>query len=157
MWTKLVRDFFLSKTSDIVINVIFFVVISDFNGPLERIKTIQTQMTKLSVELKRCVVDCKEIYLKHLERLQRERDTALLAASQIEDPNNINAQLPPGVEISNKKVILYKTIDFFSSIRFIKQIVFIFSVQIVIVMPWLNVHFVVELLIVPPSVSAKTG
>lgn len=81
-----------------------FAVISEFNVPLERIKTIQSQMTKLSVELKRCMVDCKEIYLKHLERLQRERDTALLAASQIEDPNNINAQLPPGVEISNKKV-----------------------------------------------------
>ncbi|CAO1373248.1 unnamed protein product [Diamesa serratosioi] len=78
-------------------------IISEFNVPLERIKTIQSQMTKLSVELKRCMVDCKEIYLKHLERLQRERDTALLAASQIEDPNNINAQLPPGVEISNKK------------------------------------------------------
>lgn len=87
---------------------LLFVVISEFNGPLERIKTIQIQMTKLSVELKRCMVDCKEIYMKHLERLQRERDTALLAASQIEDPNNINAQLPPGVEISNKKVLLYK-------------------------------------------------
>lgn len=51
--------------------------------------------------------ECKEIYLKHIERLQRERDTALIAASQIEDPNNINAQLPPGVEISNKKVNLF--------------------------------------------------
>lgn len=53
--------------------------------------------------------DCKEIYIKHIERLQRERDTALIAASQIEDPNNINAQLPPGVEISNKKVSLLPT------------------------------------------------
>lgn len=48
--------------------------------------------------------DCKEIYTKHVERLQRERDTALIAASQMDDPNNISAQLPPGVEISNKKV-----------------------------------------------------
>jgi hypothetical protein len=69
-------------------------------------KTICSQMTKLTAEAKRCMSDCKEIYMKHIERLQRERDTALLAASQIEDPNAINAQLPPGVEISNKKVSL---------------------------------------------------
>lgn len=51
--------------------------------------------------------EVKEIYTKQVERLQRERDTALLAASQIDDPNNINAQLPPGVEISNKKVSFF--------------------------------------------------
>ena len=48
--------------------------------------------------------ETKEIYMKHIERLQRERDTAILAASQLDDPNNIGGQLPPGVEISNKKV-----------------------------------------------------
>lgn len=63
--------------------------------------------------------DCKDIYLKHIERLQRERDTALLAASQIEDPNNINinAQLPPGVEISNKKVSPKRKIQFFLKLK----------------------------------------
>lgn len=69
-------------------------------------RNIQKQVTQLNNDLKRCMDECKEIYLKHIERLQRERDTALLAASQIEDPNNINAQLPPGVEISNKKVFI---------------------------------------------------
>jgi hypothetical protein len=79
-------------------------VLSEFNVPFERMRNIQKQINQLSSDLKRCMDECKEIYMKHIERLQRERDTALLAASQIEDPNNINAQLPPGVEISNKKV-----------------------------------------------------
>ncbi|CAG9800485.1 unnamed protein product [Chironomus riparius] len=78
-------------------------LLSEFNVPFERMRNIQKQINQLSSDLKRCMDECKEIYLKHIERLQRERDTALLAASQIEDPNNINAQLPPGVEISNKK------------------------------------------------------
>lgn len=81
-------------------------VLSEFNVPFERMRNIQKQINQLSSDLKRCMDECKEIYMKHIERLQRERDTALLAASQIEDPNNINAQLPPGVEISNKKVSL---------------------------------------------------
>ncbi|KAG5677398.1 hypothetical protein PVAND_007161 [Polypedilum vanderplanki] len=78
-------------------------LLSEFNVPFERMRNIQKQLNQLNTDLKRCMDECKEIYLKHMERLQRERDTALLAASQIEDPNNINAQLPPGVEISNKK------------------------------------------------------
>lgn len=72
--------------------------------PLERMRTIQKQVNQLNNDMNRCMDECKDIYTKHVERLQRERDTALLAASQIEDPNNISAQLPPGVEISNKKV-----------------------------------------------------
>jgi inorganic triphosphatase YgiF len=72
--------------------------------PFERLRNIQNKMSQLSNDLKRCMDECKDIYTKQVDRLQRERDTALLAASQIEDPNNINAQLPPGVEISNKKV-----------------------------------------------------
>jgi len=83
-----------------------FAVLAEFNVPFERMRNIQKQLNQLSSDLKRSMDDCKEIYTKHMERLQRERDTALLAASQMEDPNNINAQLPPGVEISNKKVSL---------------------------------------------------
>lgn len=67
-------------------------------------RNIQKQLSQLNNDLKRCMDECKEIYTKQVERLQRERDTALLAASQMEDPNNISTQLPPGVEISNKKV-----------------------------------------------------
>lgn len=79
-------------------------VLAEFNVPFERLRGIQKQMNQLNTDLKRCMDECKEIYTKQVERLQRERDTALLAASQMEDPNNISAQLPPGVEISNKKV-----------------------------------------------------
>jgi lipid II:glycine glycyltransferase (peptidoglycan interpeptide bridge formation enzyme) len=81
-----------------------FLVLAEFNVPFERMKNIQKQINQLNCDLKRCMDEVKEIYTKQVERLQRERDTALLAASQIDDPNNINAQLPPGVEISNKKV-----------------------------------------------------
>lgn len=65
---------------------------------------IQKQLNQLNSDLKRCMDECKEIYTKQVERLQRERDTAIVAASQLDDPNNITSQLPPGVEISNKKV-----------------------------------------------------
>ena len=87
-------------------------VLAEFSVPLERMRNIQKQVSQLNMDLKRCMDDCKEIYMKHIERLQRERDTALIAASQIEDPNNINAQLPPGVEISNKKVSRVHSLKF---------------------------------------------
>lgn len=67
-------------------------------------RNIQKQINQLNSDLKRSMDEVREIYTKQVERLQRERDTALIAASQMDDPNNINAQLPPGVEISNKKV-----------------------------------------------------
>lgn len=79
-------------------------VIAEFNVPFERMKNIQKQINQLNCDLKRSMDEVREIYTKQVERLQRERDAALLAVSQIDDPNNINAQLPPGVEISNKKV-----------------------------------------------------
>lgn len=90
----------------------FFPVLAEYNVPFERLRNIQKQMSQLNNDLKRTMDECKELYTKHVERLQRERDTALLAASQIEDPNNINAQLPPGVEISNKKVSFEWLISF---------------------------------------------
>lgn len=81
-------------------------MLNEFNVPFERMRNIQKQLNQLNCDLKHSMDECKEIYTKHIERLQRERDTALLAASQIDDPNNISAQsqLPIGVEISNKKV-----------------------------------------------------
>lgn len=81
-----------------------FSVLAEFNVPFERMRGIQKQLNQLNNDLKRCMDECKEIYTKHVERLQRERDAAIVAASQLDDPNNISAQLPPGVEISNKKV-----------------------------------------------------
>lgn len=115
-------------------------------------RNIQKQLTQLNTDLKRCMDDCKEIYTKHVERLQRERDTALIAASQMEDPNNISAQLPPGVEISNKKVstrVTFKPCQTTQNVHF--------SVQTVIAMQWLSVRCVEERHTVQPSVSVKTG
>lgn len=116
-------------------------------------RNIQKQLTQLNTDLKTCMEDCKEIYTKHVERLQRERDTALIAASQMEDPNNINAQLPPGVEISNKKVrLLFVVIQtpFLTSHH-------CFSAQTAIVTRWPSARCVDELPTAPPSASAKTG
>lgn len=115
-------------------------------------RNIQKQVTQLNSDLKRCMDECKEIYLKHIERLQRERDTALLAASQIEDPNNINAQLPPGVEISNKKVKFYLIL-----FKFLQNNLNFTSALTAIVMPWLNVLCVEEHLTAQHFVSARTG
>lgn len=91
--------------------------------PFERMRNIQKQLNQLNNDLKRCMDECKEIHTKHIERLQRERDTALLAASQMEDPNNISAQLPPGVEISNKKVRLFNiNVHFNKNITVVRQL-----------------------------------
>jgi predicted nuclease with TOPRIM domain len=106
LWTKVVslpRD---PRPKQDVLTLLCLSVLGEYNVPFERLRNIEKQMSQLSNDLKRTMDECKDIYTKNIERLQRERDTALIAASQIEDPNNINAQLPPGVEISNKKVSL---------------------------------------------------
>lgn len=127
-------------------------VIVEFNVPFERMRNIQKQLNQLNVDLKRCMDECKDIYTKQVERLQRERDTALLAASQMEDPNNISAQLPPGVEISNKKV----SEDEAEAEAELTKL-FYFSAPIAIAMLWLNARCVEERHTAPPSASAKTG
>jgi deformed epidermal autoregulatory factor 1 len=81
-------------------------VLTEFNVPFTRLRDIQKQLCQLNNDLKRCMDECKDIYVRNVERLQRERDAAIVAASQMDDQNNINAQLPPGVEISNKKASL---------------------------------------------------
>jgi deformed epidermal autoregulatory factor 1 len=76
-------------------------VIAEANIPLDRLRSLSSQMFKALSDFKRCINEAKELHNRQIERLQRERDAALLAASQVEDPNS---QLPPGVEITNKKV-----------------------------------------------------
>lgn len=117
-------------------------------------RNIQKQMNQLNTDLKRCMDDCKDIYTKHFERLQRERDTALIAASQMEDPNNISAQLPPGVEISNKKVFYTRFNIFY---RVITKLLFHCSVLTATETRWLSVRFVEGRPTAPHSVNAKTG
>lgn len=77
---------------------------AEANAPLDRLRSLCSQMVKLTNEVKRYVAETKEVHTRQIERLQRERDTAILAASQLEDPNSIGGQCPPGVEMPNKKV-----------------------------------------------------
>lgn len=69
-------------------------------------------MTKVTNEFRRYVNEAKEIHTRQLERIQRERDTALLAA-RVVDETNIGNQIP-GVEIPGaKKVCLNNFFHFF--------------------------------------------
>lgn len=64
-------------------------------------------MTKATNEFRRCINEVKELHTRQIERIQRERDSALLAArvhADVDDPNNTH-QIQ-GVEIAaTKKVI----------------------------------------------------
>lgn len=83
---------------------ISFKVVAEANVPLIRLRALLSTMIKTTNEFKRCLAEAKELHVRQIERLQRERDAALLAASQLDDPNAIVNQLPPNVEIPNKKV-----------------------------------------------------
>lgn len=80
---------------------------AEANVPLDRLRTLCSQMVKITNEVKRYLAETKEVHARQIERLQRERDTAILAASQLEDPNSIGNQCPPGVEMPNKRVSKY--------------------------------------------------
>lgn len=64
-------------------------------------------MTKATNEFRRCINEAKELHARQIDRIQRERDAALLAArvhGDVDDPNNIN-QIQ-GVDMpASKKVI----------------------------------------------------
>lgn len=64
-------------------------------------------MTKATNEFRRCITEVKEAHARQIERLQRERDAALMAArvhADVDDPNNIHQM--PGVEIPTTKKVL---------------------------------------------------
>lgn len=92
-------------------NVVFFSddfsVVSESVVPLDRLKTLCAQMTKATNEFRRCINEAKEVHARQIDRIQRERDAALLAArvhGDVDDPNNIN-QIQ-GVDMpASKKVI----------------------------------------------------
>lgn len=82
------------------------VVIAEANVPLERLKAICAQMTKSTNEFRRCIAEVKDVYGRQIERLQRERDAALMAArvhADVDDPNNMHHM--PGVEIQTTKKV----------------------------------------------------
>ncbi|KAG4071444.1 hypothetical protein HA402_011598 [Bradysia odoriphaga] len=50
-------------------------------------------MTKATNEFRRCINKVKELHARQIDRVQRERDAALLATrvhGDVDDPNNID-------------------------------------------------------------------
>lgn len=82
-------------------------------------------MTKATNDFRRCLTEVKEVHARQIERIQRERDAALMAArvhADVDDPNNIH-QIP-GVEIATTKKVGKKIFFFFAVAIFIYLIVF---------------------------------
>lgn len=66
-------------------------VYSDATQPFDRLQQLCAQMTKTTNEFRRCISEAKEMHQRQVEKLQQERDTALLAArvhDEMDDPNN---------------------------------------------------------------------
>lgn len=76
-------------------------------------------MTKATNEFRRCITEVKEAHARQIERLQRERDAALMAArvhAEVDDPNSVHQM--PGVEIPTTKKVLH----FFHSVWLIVNV-----------------------------------
>lgn len=69
-------------------------------NPMERLKLLCVHTAKLHNELKRCIADVSENHRAQIERLQRERDAAILAV-RVDDPNIVNQM--HGVDITATK------------------------------------------------------
>lgn len=69
--------------------------------------TLCATMTKATNDFRRCINEAKELQLRQIDKIQRERDQALLAArvhGDVDDPNNIGGQLPGMDMPATKKV-----------------------------------------------------
>lgn len=80
--------------------------IAEANVPLDRLKTLCAQMVKATNEFRRCINEARDCHARQIERMQRERDAALLAARvhSEDDPNSIN-QLPQEVDLAGVKKV----------------------------------------------------
>ncbi|XP_053684405.1 deformed epidermal autoregulatory factor 1 [Sabethes cyaneus] len=78
-------------------------LVSEANLPFENLKSLCSQVVKAMQEMKKYIGEARDIHTRQLERLQRERDAAILAVTQLEEQNNISSQLPPGSVHANKK------------------------------------------------------
>lgn len=84
-------------------------MVSEAVVPLDRLKTLCAQMTKATNEFRRCINEAKELHARQLDRIQRERDAALLAArvhGDVDDPNNVNQG--QGVDMPTTKKVTKK-------------------------------------------------
>lgn len=78
-------------------------MIAESNLPFEKMKALCSQVSKAMQELKKCIGEARDVHNRQLDRLQRERDAAILTVTQLEEQNNISSQLPPGSVHANKK------------------------------------------------------
>lgn len=82
-------------------------MLAESNVPLDRLKTLCAQMTKATNEFRRCINEAQALHSRQIEKIQRERDQALLAArvhGDVDDPNNLGGQIP-GIDMpATKKV-----------------------------------------------------
>lgn len=129
-------------------------------------------MTKATQDFRKYLGEVKELHARQIERIQRERDAALMAArvhADVDDPNNIHQM--PGVEIATTKKVSasfhssypsHPTVNFHFIIIFklnvrVFQLFIQFSAQIVIVKHWPNVHCVDGRHIVRHFANEKIG
>lgn len=81
-------------------------VIAEASVPFDRLKAICSQMTKATQDFRKYLSEVKDLHARQIERMQRERDAALMAArvhADVDDPNNIHQM--PGVEIATTKKV----------------------------------------------------
>lgn len=80
-------------------------MIAEANVPLDRLKSLCAQMIKVANEFRRCINQAKECHIRQIERIQRERDAALVAARvhEVDDPNGIGGQISSEVELAAVK------------------------------------------------------
>lgn len=79
---------------------------AEANIPIDHLKTLCAQMVKATNEFKRCINEAKDIHVRQIERLTRERDAAILSArvhNDVDDPNGM--QMQNEVEIANAKKV----------------------------------------------------
>lgn len=122
-------------------------------------------MTKATNEFRRCITEVKEAHARQIERLQRERDAALMAArvhADVDDPNNMH-QLP-GVEIPTTKKVFFLIHITWGGVFLLPRtriefVVFfvMFSAPIVTVKRWPNAHYADERHIVQHFANGRTG
>lgn len=134
-----------------------FAVIVESNGSLDRLKTICAQMTKATNEFRRCLLEVKEVHARQIERLQRERDAALMAArvhTDVDDSNNMHHI--PGVELQTTKKVTSNACKIPMQ-NSNSNFCWIYSVRIVTEKQWPSVHYADERHTVQHFVSEKIG
>lgn len=86
---------------------LFSAVIAEANLPLDRLTTLCAQMTKATNDFRRCINEAKELHVRQIERMQQERDAALLAArvhDDVDDPNHMANQIQ-GIDMAPSKKV----------------------------------------------------